>query len=82
MLNQEIIKQKIKENCLKMTNGDESRAREIFEQSQGNTLDSITLREKIYKDVHFCLKCGRELSKEIILSTNGIPQCLMPCVTN
>ena len=77
MVNKRIIEAKLRENLMLLSDGDEEKAKELWEVSKGDDLDALMIRTKIFKDLGYCFKCGRKL--DFVVETNGIPHCLGPC---
>jgi len=83
MKNQKEIEKHLRDACLKASkkqNGEENIriAKEIWEKSQGNSLEAVTIRTKIFSDLRFCFSCGEPLPGFRAFK-NGIPHCLLPC---
>ena len=83
MKNKKIITKHLRHACLQMSQKEKGiedieTAKRIWEESQGETLDAISIRSKIFQDLKFCFLCGEPLP-EFRAFKNGIPHCLMSC---
>ena len=73
------VQQLVEENVLRMANGNEQRARELYEIVRtGRDIDALAIRTKAYEGVNYCARCGKPLDGFKVY-TNGVPHCLLPC---
>jgi len=77
MPNGEKILNHLRKNMVGMVGPDENKIREVWKKSQGDDLDALMIRTRVFAGLPYCFRCGRLL--DFVVNTNGSPHCLGPC---